>query len=75
MVAACGTRRVVPCAKRARVDVRRGAGKYVSDFADPYLHNHPKHLVIPHLGASTEEAEDNSAALVGARAQWEQRPQ
>ncbi len=24
---------------------------------------HARHLVLPHLGASTEEAEDNSAAL------------
>ena len=39
------------------------AGKYVSDFADPYLSGHPRHLVLPHLGASTEEAEDNSAAM------------
>ncbi|KAG2498412.1 hypothetical protein HYH03_003671 [Edaphochlamys debaryana] len=38
-------------------------GKYVSDFADPFLSGHPKHLVLPHLGASTEEAEDNSAAM------------
>jgi D-3-phosphoglycerate dehydrogenase len=35
----------------------------VSDFADPFLSGHPKHLVLPHLGASTEEAEDNSAAM------------
>ncbi|GLI61317.1 hypothetical protein VaNZ11_003673 [Volvox africanus] len=41
----------------------RMTGKYVSDFADPYLSGHPRHIVIPHLGASTEEAEDNSAAM------------
>uniref|UniRef100_A0A7S0RH56 Phosphoglycerate dehydrogenase n=1 Tax=Chlamydomonas leiostraca TaxID=1034604 RepID=A0A7S0RH56_9CHLO len=41
----------------------RMTGKYVSDFADPFLSGHPRHLVIPHLGASTEEAEDNSAAM------------
>ncbi|KAG2434635.1 hypothetical protein HXX76_007529 [Chlamydomonas incerta] len=41
----------------------RLTGKYISDFADPFLSGHPKHLVIPHLGASTEEAEDNSAAM------------
>ena len=28
-------------------------GKYVSDFSDPDLMNHPSHLVLPHLGAST----------------------
>lgn len=44
---------------------KRGSltGKYVSDFADPYLQGNPRHLVLPHLGASTEEAEDNSAAM------------
>lgn len=25
--------------------------------------DHPKHIVLPHLGASTEEAEENSAAM------------
>lgn len=38
-------------------------GKYVSDFADPFLSGHPRYLTLPHLGASTEEAEDNSAAM------------
>eukprot|EP00798_Chlamydomonas_sp_ICE-L_P003150 gene3150-13162_t len=38
-------------------------GKYISDFADEALGGHPRHLVLPHLGASTEEAEDNSAAM------------
>ncbi len=38
-------------------------GKYVSDFADPFLSGHPRHLVLPHLGASTEEAEENAAAM------------
>ena len=38
-------------------------GKYISDFSDPDLMNHPRHLVLPHLGASTEEAEENSAAM------------
>ena len=38
-------------------------GKYVSDFADPYLLDCDKHVVIPHLGASTAEAEENSAAM------------
>ena len=44
---------------------KRGSltGKYVSDFADPFLSGNPKYLVLPHLGASTEEAEDNSAAM------------
>ncbi|KAG1673566.1 hypothetical protein FOA52_003866 [Chlamydomonas sp. UWO 241] len=38
-------------------------GKYISDFADAALSGHPRHVVLPHLGASTEEAEDNSAAM------------
>lgn len=38
-------------------------GKYISDFVDPFLSGHPRHLVLPHLGASTQEAEDNSAAM------------
>ena len=44
---------------------KRGSltGKYVSDFSNPHLTGHPRHLVLPHLGASTEEAEDNSAAM------------
>lgn len=38
-------------------------GKYLSDFSDPDLMGHPRHLVLPHLGASTGEAEENSAAM------------
>ena len=38
-------------------------GKYMSDFSDPDLMGHPRHIVMPHLGASTEEAEENSAAM------------
>lgn len=38
-------------------------GKYMSDFSDPDLMGHPRHIVLPHLGASTEEAEENSAAM------------
>lgn len=38
-------------------------GKYISDFSDPFLMGHPRHLVLPHLGASTAEAEENSAAM------------
>jgi len=37
---------------------------YVSDFPTPALLDHPRAIVLPHLGASTEEAEDNSAAMV-----------
>jgi len=38
-------------------------GKYVSDFADPDMQTHPSFICIPHLGASTEEAEDNCAKM------------
>ncbi|KAK3272205.1 hypothetical protein CYMTET_19484 [Cymbomonas tetramitiformis] len=38
-------------------------GKYISDFADPFLQDHPRFITLPHLGASTEEAEENAAAM------------
>ena len=37
---------------------------YVCDFPTPALIKNPKAIVLPHLGASTEEAEDNCAAMV-----------
>ena len=37
--------------------------KYVSDFANPTTAGHPGCIVMPHLGASTEEAEDNCAKM------------
>ena len=37
--------------------------KYVTDFANPKVVNMPNTIVIPHLGASTEEAEDNCAFM------------
>ncbi len=37
--------------------------KYVTDFADPAVLNAPNTIVIPHLGASTAEAEDNCAKM------------
>ncbi len=37
---------------------------YVCDFPTPALIKHPRAFVLPHLGASTEEAEDNCAAMV-----------
>jgi D-3-phosphoglycerate dehydrogenase len=37
---------------------------YVCDFPTPDLIKHPRAIVLPHLGASTEEAEDNCAAMV-----------
>ena len=38
-------------------------GKYICDFPDDDLHDHPNVQLVPHLGASTEEAEANAAAM------------
>ncbi|MBQ9062263.1 MAG: 3-phosphoglycerate dehydrogenase, partial [Eubacterium sp.] len=35
--------------------------RYVSDFANPTVAGLPNTLVLPHLGASTQESEDNCA--------------
>lgn len=40
-----------------------GSGRYVSDFPDDLLWNHENAIILPHLGASTEEAEDEAAAM------------
>ena len=37
---------------------------YVCDFPSPDLQGHPRVLALPHLGASTREAEDNCAVMV-----------
>jgi D-3-phosphoglycerate dehydrogenase len=37
---------------------------YVSDFPAPLTLGHPKCVTMPHLGASTAEAEDNCAVMV-----------
>lgn len=37
--------------------------KYVTDFANPTVAGAPGTLVTPHLGASTEESEDNCAIM------------
>src|SRR5690242_4751996 len=37
---------------------------YVTDFPSQALLGHEKVIALPHLGASTEEAEDNSAVMV-----------
>lgn len=41
-------------------------GGYITDFADADLLHHPKIRVLPHLGASTEEAEINCAKMAAA---------
>jgi len=38
-------------------------GLYVADFPVPELADHPNVLLTPHLGASTEEAEENCAVM------------
>uniref|UniRef100_A0A7S4R329 phosphoglycerate dehydrogenase n=1 Tax=Ditylum brightwellii TaxID=49249 RepID=A0A7S4R329_9STRA len=38
-------------------------GRYVSDFPDDLLWDHKNSLILPHLGASTEEAEDAAASM------------
>ncbi len=37
---------------------------YVCDFPSNLLKNHPRVVTLPHLGASTREAEDNCAVMV-----------
>ena len=37
--------------------------RYVTDFPDPESANMPHTIAIPHLGASTEESEDNCAVM------------
>ena len=37
---------------------------YVCDFPNAVLHGHERVLALPHLGASTREAEENCAVMV-----------
>jgi D-3-phosphoglycerate dehydrogenase len=39
-------------------------GQYVCDFPGAALHGQPRVIALPHLGASTREAEDNCAVMV-----------
>mmetsp|Transcript_21674 Transcript_21674/g.30379 ORF Transcript_21674/g.30379 Transcript_21674/m.30379 type:complete len:477 (+) Transcript_21674:65-1495(+) len=41
----------------------KGKGTYISDFPDDLLWDHKNCIILPHLGASTEEAEDAAAAM------------
>jgi D-3-phosphoglycerate dehydrogenase / 2-oxoglutarate reductase len=38
--------------------------RYVCDFPSPHLNGHAGVIVLPHLGASTREAEENCAVMV-----------
>ena len=40
-----------------------GDGRYVTDFPDDELWDHKNAIVLPHLGASTGEAEDAAASM------------
>merc|ERR1712232_1452221 len=40
-----------------------GNGRYVTDFPDDLLWDHKNAVLLPHLGASTEEAEDAAAGM------------
>ena len=39
-------------------------GRYVCDFPSPVVNGHAKVIALPHLGASTREAEENCAVMV-----------
>jgi D-3-phosphoglycerate dehydrogenase len=39
-------------------------GQYVCDFPGPAILGHPQVIALPHLGASTQEAEENCAVVV-----------
>ena len=39
-------------------------GHYVCDFPSPQANRHPRVIALPHLGASTREAEENCAIMV-----------
>ncbi len=40
---------------------------YVCDFPGPLIHGHPRVVALPHLGASTREAEEQCARMVVAQ--------
>ena len=43
-----------------------GNGRYVSDFPEDLLWDHKNTVILPHLGASTEEAEDAAVSSFGS---------
>ncbi len=47
----------------AALDAKK-LGAYVCDFPSPQVNNHPHVIALPHLGASTGEAEENCAIMV-----------
>lgn len=47
-----------------KVFLDSGDGRYISDFPDDLLWDHKNAIILPHLGASTEEAEDAAVSTV-----------
>ena len=45
----------------------KGNGRYISDFPDDKLWDHENAVILPHLGASTVEAEDEAVRVVSCR--------
>lgn len=43
--------------------------KYICDFPHPHFLGHPKIVCLPHLGASTAEAEENCAMMIADQIQ------
>jgi D-3-phosphoglycerate dehydrogenase len=41
----------------------KGLGAYVCDFPEPAMLGHAKVVAMPHIGASTEESEENCAVM------------
>lgn len=44
-----------------------GDGRYISDFPDDLCWDHKNAIIMPHLGASTEEAEDQAVSYSVSR--------
>lgn len=57
--------------EKALVDALKNnkVGKYITDFPNPITINQPGVVCLPHLGASTAEAEDNCAIMVAEQLQ------
>lgn len=56
-------------AKALKKFLDNGDGRYISDFPDDDLWDHKNAIVLPHLGASTEEAEDEAASMAAVTIQ------
>jgi D-3-phosphoglycerate dehydrogenase len=50
-------------ALRAMMDAGERKGRYVCDFPDEHIQGHKLVTTMPHLGASTDEAEENAAGM------------